>query len=146
VNDPLPVGVFQPRGYSACDLDRLGDRQLCLTLEPLAQRLSFHEWHGKEKAPAGRAGVIELENVRVGKAGGDRDLTLETLGAKCRGKLRSEQFDRDLAMEQKILGQVDRGHTPTAELTLDRIATLESGSQLGELICHGGLTWGTSQS
>ena len=67
------------------------------------------------------ARVQEREDVGMLQLGGDFDLAEEAVFTQRRGELRPEYLHRDPAVVLHVLGEVDGGHPPTAELALDRV-------------------------
>ncbi len=65
------------------------------------------------------------------------DFLEETLCAKDRRQLRSQDFDRHLAVMLEIFREVDRGHTTRTKLPLDDVAIGEGGGEAFNLIGHG---------
>jgi hypothetical protein len=126
VHDPVLMGVVEPARGLGRDPERVVDRELPLPPEPVAQRLSLDVRHGEPELPAGLAGVMDGQDVRMLQPGGQPDLPLEPLGAQRRGQLGQEDFQRDRPVVPEVLGQVDRGHAPAAELALDRVSSLQS--------------------
>ena len=68
--------------------------------------------------------------------GGDFDLAQEPPGAECRRELRVQNLDRDRPMVLQVLREEHRRHTPPTQLTLDRVAVSESGTERLEQIGH----------
>jgi len=64
--------------------------------------------------------------------GGEADLALEALGAKCRGQVGVQDLERDGPVVPQVVGEIDRGHPPAAELALEAVAVLESLRQGGQ--------------
>lgn len=56
---------------------------------------------------------------------GDPDLGEEALGAQHHRQLGSEHLERYLPLVLQLRREIDRGHSPRAELTLDAIAVLD---------------------
>jgi hypothetical protein len=54
--------------------------------------------------------------------GGELDFLQKALRSEQRGELRMEHLDGDRTVVPMILCQVDRGHVPSPELTLDAVA------------------------
>jgi hypothetical protein len=52
---------------------------------------------------------------------GDLDLAKEPVHANERRYFGMENLDRDLPRMAEVVGQVDRGHSPAAELALDAV-------------------------
>jgi lia operon protein LiaG len=68
--------------------------------------------------------------------GGDLDLAEEPVGGEGGGELGAEHLDRNLAVVLEVLRQVDRSHSTTAELALDRVAVGEGGEKPRKVIGH----------
>jgi len=62
-------------------------------------------------------GVVEIRS--------DLDLPHETLGAERCSQVRAQNLDCYLAAMLEVLGEVDRSHATAAQLSLDRVATLQ---------------------
>ena len=60
---------------------------------------------------------------------GGLDLHHEALGADDGGELGLQDLERHLAVVLEVLGQVDGGHAPLAQLPLDAVAVGEGGDQ-----------------
>jgi hypothetical protein len=60
------------------------------------------------------------------QAGGELDLTQETIGAEGLGQLRMEHLERHGTFVAEIVRQVHHGHAATAELALDAVAVCQS--------------------
>ena len=61
---------------------------------------------------------------------GDGDFALEPVGPDLDGQLWVQHLHRDRAVVLLVLGQVDRGHTAAAKLSLDAVAAGERGAKL----------------
>ena len=81
VDDALAVGVVERAGDLARDADRVGDGQLLLAGEAVAERLALDEGHDVVEEPVGLAGVVQREDVRVLQVRRGLDLAQEPLGA-----------------------------------------------------------------
>ena len=128
VDHAVPVGVGQRVGDLAGDRQRLVDREPRLAPEPVAERLALDERHDVVEDAVGLARVVDREDVRVGEAGRDLDLADEPLGAERGGDVAPEDLDRDAPVLPEVLRQVDRRHSASADLALERIALPENGS------------------
>jgi hypothetical protein len=62
---------------------------------------------------------VKREDVRVVEPRGNLDLAQKTVGAERGGQLGVEDLERNLAIVLQIVGEVNRGHPASAELTLD---------------------------
>jgi hypothetical protein len=71
--------------------------------------------------------------MRVPQARREIDLTQEPLRTERRRDLVAEHFDRHFTVMLEIFRQIDRGHTATTELPLDRVAAGECGGKVLEL-------------
>ena len=96
-------------------------RELAVLGEPLPQGLAFHVRHDVIEEALCLARVQEREDVGMLQLGGDFDLAEEAVFTQRRGELRPEYLHRDPAVVLHVLGEVDSGHPPTAELALDRV-------------------------
>ncbi len=119
------MGAVKGLRHLPSEPDRLLDRKLTLAPEPVAQALALDIGHGVPEEPARRAGVEDREDVRVIEPGGQVDLTEETLRTQGSGELRVEQLQGDPPVMLEVLGEVDRGHAPAPELTLEQIPPTE---------------------
>ena len=80
---------------------RVGDRELPLAVEPVAQRLALDERHHIEQQAVGLARVEQRQDVRVLQVRGDLDLREEALGAEHGGELGVQHLDGDLAVVRR---------------------------------------------
>jgi hypothetical protein len=64
------------------------------------------------------------------------DLGEEPLSADDRRELGLEHLERDASLVLQIVSEIDRRHTPFAELTLDAIATFQGCVQPSDRIGH----------
>jgi hypothetical protein len=106
--------------------DRLGDRQLSLAIELVAQRLALDEGHGEPEPPADIARVEDAEDVRMLKACGELDLALEPFCAEGLRDLGVQDFQRDGSVVPEIVREVHDGKATASELALDAKAVLQS--------------------
>ena len=81
VNHPPLKRILQRIGYFACNAQRVVDRQLFFTIQPVAQRFAFDKRHHIEHRAVHSAGVMQRENMRMLQGVGRLDLGQETLGA-----------------------------------------------------------------
>ena len=115
--------------------------------QPIPQRFSFHERHDVVGATviAGPLFDIRVEqgqDVRVLQPGGDLDLPEEPVAADGGGELRPQHLYRDFAVVLEVLGQIDRGHAPAAELALQRVAGGQCRLQAFKVVGHVIVEWG----
>ena len=71
------------------------------------------------------------------EAGGEADLALEPLGAEGGGDLGVENLEGDGPVVPQVLGELDRSHTPAAELTLERVLVRQGFTKGRDRIRHG---------
>ncbi len=114
--------MAQGVGHLQGDLDRVVDRELAFAVQPVPERFALDEGHDIEEEAVDRARVEEPEDVRVLQLGGQLDLALEPLTADGGGQVGIEDLDRHLAVVPDVAGEVDRGHPPLAELSLEQVA------------------------
>ncbi len=140
VDDAVPVGVVERVGDLARDPDGVGDRELLLAAQPVAQRLALDERHDVEEAAVRLARVEQRQDVRVLQIRRQLDLGEEPLGADHRGELGTHELERDLAVVPEILGQVYGRHSAGPDLAFDPVAVrqraLEAAEELGH-VCSG---------
>ena len=115
------VGVLEPAGRFDGDADRRVHRELPLAAQPVAQRLAFDKRHREPEPARGLAGVEYGEDVGMLEPSREPDLPLEALGAERGGELRMEHLEGDRPVVPEVLGEIDRGHAPAAELALQRV-------------------------
>jgi hypothetical protein len=68
------------------------------------------------------------------ESGGDPHFAQESFGTQSGRELRTQDLDRDTAIELQVLGEVDRRHPAMPQLALDRVAFGERSFQAGELV------------
>jgi hypothetical protein len=69
--------------------------------------------------------------------GRDLDLAKEPLGAKGCGDGSFKHLEGDTAVMLEVMGEVNRGHPATAELSLERVTVLERLAQSDHGVGHG---------
>jgi len=67
-----------------------------------------------------------------------RDLPEKTLGAQRRCYLRPQHLERDGPVMLQVVREIDRGHAAPTQLTLDAVATGQSGGETRTVITHEG--------
>jgi len=123
----VAVRVGERVGHLATDLERVLERQLLLTLQPVAQGLPFDEGHDVEERAVGLAGVEQRKDVRMGELRRDLDLAQEPVRTHRGGQFGAQDLERDVAVVSEIFGEVDRGHPALAQLALDGVAVGKGG-------------------
>ena len=122
VDHAVLVGVLEGLRRLARDPERIVQRELPLAAQPVAEALALDVGHGEPELARGLAGVVDRQDVGMLEPGGELDLALEALGAERGGELGVQDLERDRAVVLQVLREVDRGHAPTAERALDRVA------------------------
>ena len=131
VHHALRVGVGQRVGDLAGELERLGDRQAALAIQPLPEAFAPDVGHDVVEAvqrlvrPQDTR-VVELEDMRVIELRQNRDLPAEPSRVGGGGQLRPKQLERDRAVELPVVRQVHGRDRAPAKLPLDRIARQRS--------------------
>ena len=136
VDHALAVGVVEGAAHLAGNPHRVGDGELFLAVDPVADRLSRHIRHHVEEEAVRRPAVEEGQDMRMLQVGGGLDFAQEAFSADDRGQLRPQHLDGDLAVVLQVGGEVDGGHAALAELPLDAVAVGQGG---GEAIRRGRL-------
>jgi hypothetical protein len=121
VDDPLPVGGFERLRQRQRDLDQPAQRQPARLDEP-GQRLPLDQLHGQEVQPLVLFDRIDGDDARVVERRDRARLALEPLQVlQLRGARRGEDLERDLALEETVLGTVDVTHAAGAELLQESV-------------------------
>ena len=130
------VAVREREGLAdlARDGERVGQRQLVLPQQPLAESLALDEGHDEVERVRGLAGVVERQDVRMGEAARDGDLAQEALRAERLRQLGAEDLQRDRTVVSPVVGEVHRRPSAAPELALDRVPVREGRLQSREPI------------
>ena len=131
VHHPLPVGMVKGLGHIGGNANRFVDRKLPLAFETLTEGLALHIRHDVEEEIVGFPRVEEREDMGVLQTSRRLDFGEEAVSPDCRGQLRLQDLQRNLAPMFEVLGQVDRGHASRTELADDAVATPEGFVELG---------------
>ena len=123
--DPVPVGVVQSIGHTDRDPNCLLHLELSIPVQFLAKVLTLHKWHDVKEETIGFPRIKEREDVGVRKVCCCLDLGQEPFRAHHGGQFWVQDLHSDLAVVLQVLGQVDDGHSTTANLPLDLIAVSE---------------------
>ncbi|CAA9302889.1 MAG: hypothetical protein AVDCRST_MAG40-471, partial [uncultured Gemmatimonadaceae bacterium] len=132
VDDPALVRVGQRVDHLAQDAHAVGDRELPLAVEPLAERLALDVRHDVVEEPVGLARVDEREDVRVEELRGDLDLAQEAVGADPAHEVRPQHLHGDRAAVPQVLGEVHGGHAAAPELAPKVVALGDCALQPAE--------------
>jgi hypothetical protein len=136
VHYALLVRILERGGHLVRDRQRIVERKLVLTLEPLPQRLALDPGHHVVQKASGLTRVEEREDVGVLEVGGGLDLREEALRAEHGSQLGLQHLDGDLAVVLRVFGQVHGGHAALAERALDAVAVGEGVGQAGGQVGH----------
>jgi hypothetical protein len=134
VHDPESVSI--PQGI--CDFfrnpKRIGERELRLPPESVAERLTFHEGHAVPELPLRGSGIVNGKDMGMLEASREPNLPFKALGPKTCCQVRAEHFQSNMSIVAEIMGKVDGSHSPAPKLTLEDIAVCQaSGETLWEI-------------
>ena len=129
MNNPPGVCKGKSIGNLAEDANCVRNRKLTLTTNSVAQRLPLDVWHYVIQEALRLAGVVQWEDVGVLQLGGYLDLANETLMTNGCGQFGTENFDCHFPVMSQVSRQEDGGHSPLSNLSFDRVAIGESGSE-----------------
>ena len=82
MDDPVGVGVHQRGRNVLRDLNGFLNRKSFLTVQEVAERLTFHEWHDIVEERVRLSRVEEGNDMRMLQVGCDFNLFQEPLGAE----------------------------------------------------------------
>ena len=145
VDHAVAVGVVERRGHFGRDPDRVGDRELLLAGEPVAQGLALDVGHDVEEVAVGLARVEQGQDVGVLEVGRQLDLGQEPLGADHGRQLGAEDLHGHRPVVADVLGEVDGGHAAGAGFAVETVAVREGGLEAAEEFGHGAYVWGTEE-
>ena len=145
MDHPVAVRIVEGVGHFGRDLHRFVDAQLMLSVELVPKRLAFDIGHhiveeviGPPVRLTARAPAVEeRQNVGMLQLGGGLNLLDEPIRAQDRGELGLQHLDGDFAVVLEVLGEVDGGHAPRAELPLDAVPVGEGAGQVRERVDQG---------
>src|SRR2546425_12841488 len=80
---------------------------------------------------------MKRQDIRMGEPSGDLDLAQEALGPDGGSKLGAQDLERHGPVMAKVVGEIDRRHSPAAEFALDRVTPGEGDLKAGQLVWHG---------
>ena len=137
MHHPVRVRLGECIHHVAQNPHGVADRKLSLLVQLVPQRLSFHERHHVVEEPVGFSRVVQRQDVRMLKAGGDLDLAQEPLGTERGREVRTEDLDGDLSVMLQIFSEIDSRHSPAADLPLYRVSVSQSSLQTVQQVGHG---------
>src|SRR5207249_2873515 len=129
MDDAASVREVEGRGDRAGNAQGLVEWQLAFALQALAQALALDVRHHVIEEAICLPRIDQCQDVRVLKLCREADLSKEPLGAQDSRQLGAEHLERDRAVVLEIASEIDRGHPTAAELTLDRVTTVEGVPQ-----------------
>jgi len=100
------MSVGESVGDFADNADRIGNRELLLTRQPVAKGFPFDKWHDVEDKAVCLAGVVQRKDVRMSESGGELDLSQESLRSECSCNLGIENFDGDAAVVSQVISEI----------------------------------------
>ena len=123
MNESLLVRGRKPVGDLRPDLERFVGLERP-TLEASPERLAVQELHHEVVGVPFAADVVEGADVRVVERRDRARFSLEPLAhLGVVGKMRREDFHRDVAPEARVLGAVDLAHPARAERAENLVGT-----------------------
>ena len=129
VDHPAAMRIVERAGDLVGDPDRVGDRQLLLARQPVAERLPVDVRHDVEEKGVGRPRIEERQDVRMLQVRRGLDLGEEPLGADHGGQFRPQHLDGNPAVVPQVLREVDRCHAAGTQLPLDAVAVGKRGRE-----------------
>jgi hypothetical protein len=126
MDDAVLVRVRERVGDVARDRDRVGNRQLLLARDALAQRLALHEGEHMIEQAARFARVEQREDVRMLERGLDAQLAEEPVGPYRCGELGMKDLERHAALVLDVASEVDGRGATASELSFQLVASGES--------------------
>ena len=136
MDDVVAVRVCQRFRHFPRDEQRVLDRQLRLSLQPVAEGFAFYERHDVVEGARGVAGVIDGQDVGVLQPGGQLDLAQEALAPQRHGDFGAQRLERDEALMPDIAGEVDHRHPAAAELPINDVVPGQRPIQSSKGISH----------
>jgi len=150
----VPVNhVLGMRGRQRfCDLageaERIFNRQLLLAGQASGEGFSLDKGHDVEQVlgspeilPGVRPGdarIVQRQDVGVTEVRGGLDLAEEPLRPDRRRQLGPQHLHRHFAAVLEVFGEVDGGHAPLAQLSLNAVGVGQCSGQAGD-ISHAGV-------
>ena len=125
MDDSVLVRVVEGAVHAGRDALRILDRQLPLTIEPRAERLSLDERHDVVEQSIRLAAVEERQQVRVLQAGGDTDLGQKPVDAQHGTQVGMQHLERDPALVPDVAGNIQGRHAASPCLSLDQVAIVK---------------------
>ena len=133
----VAMRIRQRVDHFAQDLQGLGNGQLALAGQLLAERFALDVRHDVPEQIVGRARRQELDHMRMLERRREFDLALEALLVDPGGHVGGQDLYHHLPAEFYLLGQKHLGHATAAEFTLESIGILaEGGLETVEEVRH----------
>jgi len=130
------VGIAQRVGHLPRDLQRIGDGQLPLAIEALAQGLALDVRHDVVDQAVHLVGVVQRKDVGMVQAGGDLDLVQEPGGADFLRQVGPQHLDRDVTIVLEVVGEKDTRHPALAQLALEAVPRGQGVAQSFKKLGH----------
>jgi hypothetical protein len=136
VDDVMAMGVAQGVSDLAGDGQCIVERELSLAGKPSTQRLAVHVRHGVIEGAASLTAVVQRHDMGMVQAGGDGNLTQESLGTECGGDLGVQDLERDGTIVLQVPGEEHGPCPPAPDVAVDPVAVgqrlLEAVQRLGD--------------
>ena len=133
MDHPVAVGVVEGVGHRPEDLAERVGGEGAVAQDPLIERLAIEQLHGDVGHAIVLADIVDRHNVWVFQGRRRHRLTGEALDqGLIIAVLGEEDLQGYIALEYRIGGTIDGGHTATAQQLLDQVATevlVDEGSQ-----------------
>ena len=136
VHDPPRVGVGECVADLAGNPEGVVNPELVLARYAITQRLSLDERHDVVEVPAGRAGVVEREDMWMLQLRGGANLAQESIGADRGSDVGAQHLDRHESTVLEVAREVDGCHPATTKLPVDLIPVRKRCSQAVERVRH----------
>ena len=136
VNDARGVGGLERRRDSVRDLERASHRQSLQPVDLVRERRPFEVLeHDVRHLVAREPHVRRLDDVGVTERADGTSFVHEALDHVGVGReLRMQDLDREPALDEHVLGEIDRPHSTGSDLSDDPVAPLDHVSRLEDRI------------
>jgi hypothetical protein len=124
VHHAVTMGERERAGDVGPDVGRPLGEERALAADDVAQRAAFDVLHHDEVGAGLLAGVVHRHDVGMVQSGGRPGFTPEALDERAVGReLGEEHLERDAAIEQLVVGDVDLGHSASRQVLDDLVAS-----------------------
>jgi len=116
------VRILKRAGCVGSDPDSVVHRKLLFTPKAVTEGFAFDIRHREPQLFGSHAGVEDGEDVRMLQPRDQLDLAPEALGSESPRQLGVKNLECHRTIVPQVMGEIDRGHTPTSQLALDMVA------------------------